>query len=724
MKEYAIISPQAGIKTDAPRVLLKDAFSPLSMNTWVHNERIDRATMRLREFSAQLPDDPLGISFYERKSLTNYLMVMTKRDICRRDDTNDRFVFLTPQYTTGVIMVTNGSLKIQGGLLIDDCDDNPVDWADRSGGDVTPSRETTIVQENAVSVKLAVVDGAGVEDLASNNNVAGIDLSAYDSVGFWFRSSVVLAAGDLKFELNDAVDLGGVAQETIDIPVIPANTWTWVNLTLVDPSNCAAIKSWGIIQAVDKGAMDLYIDFIVAGDWAGQLNQYDFIKIGSAVASTDDTWYEIVSATDTEITLTAVYAGTTAYQQTYIARQTFTGDDDDLWSFCTAYYDDKWIATNNSVDYSIYWDGSTTTVLVLTTLFKASYVTYFEGFVVFGKLANFPQRIKWSDLNDYANYSTGDAGTADIEGADPLSGFSKWQDFMVVFKERSIHLMWLVETDDIFNRDMRVVNIGCYAAHSIIAHQNKVYFWSSDNKFRAFNGLHANEEISMNIDDIASNVASNYEVNIYGTYIEELKQLWWAIPKDSSSLYNDLVLTYDLQTKSWGKLDLAVTCFGTYITETGMTWDTLPWATWDEWAGRWDDRTFTANAPLDLMGHRDNYIYRVHASELDNAVDFTGSFELNQNFFGEINLRKRLLRYRIFFEREVGETIDLAIRMDDEFVKESEVTRNLDDQPLRDVQEIEVVCDYNGKSFGIYAEADGPFKFLGIIYEYITIGDR
>ncbi len=577
MEQYAILAPKAGIKTDAPSMLLHDAFSPQSMNTWVHNERVDRATMRLKEFSAQLPDDPVGIHYYQRKSLVNFLMIMTKRDICFRDDSNDRFVYITPQYTTGTGSFVNGD---------------------------------------------ATVTFAGGADTA-------------------------------------AMKVG------------------------------------------------------------------DFIKTGSVVATSDDTWYEIESITDgTHVELTIPYVEANTGAAAYILRDTFNGDDNDLWSFTVAYYDNMWIATNNAVDYSIYWNGVTTTVSTLTELFKAAYVTYFEGYVVFGKLGNYPQRIQWSDLNNYNVYDTGDAGTADIEGADPLSGFSKWQDFMVVFKEQSIHLMWLVETADIFNRDLRVSGIGCYAGQSIIRHENKVYFWSNDNKFRAFNGLHANEEISKNIDDITTIITPNYEVGIYGLYSEELKQLWWAVPSGPGSTYNDKVLTYDLETQSWGVLDLEVVCFGTYITETDVTWDTLPWATWDEWAGRWDDRTFTAGAPIDLIGNRDNYIYRAHAAEQDNLIDFTGYFELNQNFFEKPNMRKRLLRYRVYFQKEGGATISLQIRVDDKILLETALSKNLDDQVARDVQEIEVVCDYSGKSFGLYGSASNPFKFLGIIYEYEDVGVR
>jgi len=577
MEELAILAPQSGIKTDAPVITLAKEFSPRSQNVWVKNGRIERATMRLKEFSAILPDEPTGMDYFTLKNLTTYLILMTSKDIAYRDDTNDRFVYITPQYTTGTASFVNGD---------------------------------------------ATVTFAGGADTAN------------------------MKAGD-------------------------------------------------------------------------------YIKTGNATASSDDTWYQVLSITDaTHLELTQNYAEASSGAAVYILRDTFAGAITDLWDTTYDDFDDYWMGTNNGVDFPVYWDGSTTTVTTIPNAPKASCITYHEGYTILGRIASFPQREQWSDYHDFDNWTTGDAGTNDIEGSDGIVGFAKWQNFIVIFKEKSIILQWNVTTDLIFNTDTRVRGVGCNARESIIEKDNLVYFWSNDNRFRVFNGLHANQDLSEPISDIVDVIAPNYEERIVGTYIEELKQLWWAVPSGPASTYNDLVLTYDLESKSWGKLDLEVICFGAYITETNLTWDTLPYATWEEWAGKWDDRTFTSGAPIDLIGNRDKYIYRVHASEQDNVVDFTGYFELMSNALGEGNKRKRLLRYRTFWQKESGGTISLQIRTDDKSTLETVESKNLDDQSDRDTQEVEVLCDYSGKFFSLYASATNAFKFIGIIYEFEIIGDR
>lgn len=579
LEEYSILAPSRGVITDLPTIALPDEYLVDAENCWTKDGTIQRSTMRLKEFSDVLSDDVIGIDYFQMKNLTNFLIIMTKKDICYRSPStaDDRYVYLTPQYTTGTASFVNGDATVEGGGCL----------------------------------------------------------------------------------------------------------------------------------------------------WQTNLAPGDFIKTGSAVASSDDTWYQILSITDEDtLELTANYAAANSGAAVYRARTVFTGADTDLWDFATAYKEDIWVATNNAIDQPVSWNGSDATVTNIATIAKAKYVIYYQGYLIWGSLANYPQRMQWAELGDFDDYTNGDTGTSDVEGSDAITGFSTWQDFLVIFKERSIHLAWVVTTDLVFNKDVRVRGIGGYANKSNVSLHNRVYFWASDGKFRAFNGLHANEEISEGISEYVDAIPPNYEKNIYGMYIEELKQIWWAIPKGPASTYNDKVLVYDLETQSWWNLDLEIACFGNYISEASYTWDTIPYATWDEWGGRWDDRTFTASAPLDLAGNRDGYVYRVHAAEQDNASAFTGYFELNQNAFKQPNQRKRLLRYKVYFEREIGGTISLQMRVDDKIVKETAVTKNLDDQDDRNIQEIEIITDVSGKYFGLYAEATNAFEFIGIRYEYEIIGDR
>ena len=77
----------------------------------------------------------------------------TPKDIYSLDYANSRFDILTPTYEVGQIKLVNGSAAVYGGLDVDDCDDDGVAWADGSGGDVTPARETSDKKDGTASVK-------------------------------------------------------------------------------------------------------------------------------------------------------------------------------------------------------------------------------------------------------------------------------------------------------------------------------------------------------------------------------------------------------------------------------------------------------------------------------------------------------------------------------------------------------------------------------------------
>ena len=74
--------------------------------------------------------------------------------------------------------------------------------------------------------------------------------------------------------------------------------------------------------------------------WASELKVGDFIKLGTATPNTSDTWYEVSDVvSDTELTLTANYAGDTAIGEAYTARKVFQTTNAYAWS-AADFFDD------------------------------------------------------------------------------------------------------------------------------------------------------------------------------------------------------------------------------------------------------------------------------------------------------------------------------------------------------------------------------------------------
>ena len=136
-------------------------------------------------------------------------------------------------------------------------------WADLDT-DVIGALDNDDYQEGSNSMKFAV--GAGISDgdvIGSKDLSAAEDLSMYQKIAFWIKASSALAAGDLCLLLDDTSGCGS-AIETIELPAITANTWTFVRCTLAAASSDTAILSIGFEYNANSGANTIWVDDIRA----------------------------------------------------------------------------------------------------------------------------------------------------------------------------------------------------------------------------------------------------------------------------------------------------------------------------------------------------------------------------------------------------------------------------------------------------------------------------
>jgi|GEM_PF-701627 hypothetical protein len=160
-----------------------------------------------------------------------------------------------------VILANEITPKTLPQQVVHDCE---AAWAQLVGSDVTATLDATDFKVGSGACKLAVADGASAgEILACGAIAASPDISPFTHVGLWVKSSVTLAAGDLQLLLDDTS--GCVSPlETINIPALVKDTWTFIHLVLANPSTDKALLSVGVKMVVDKGAFDLRLDDIRA----------------------------------------------------------------------------------------------------------------------------------------------------------------------------------------------------------------------------------------------------------------------------------------------------------------------------------------------------------------------------------------------------------------------------------------------------------------------------
>jgi hypothetical protein len=127
--------------------------------------------------------------------------------------------------------------------------------------DFTQASDTQNKKQGTGSLKITVAAGASAGDLISDS-ITSVDISKYDTVEMWVKSTVATSAGNLKLLLDDSASCASPI-ETLEIPALTADTWTFVRMSLDNPETDTAIISVGLEYDSDLGACVINIDDIV-----------------------------------------------------------------------------------------------------------------------------------------------------------------------------------------------------------------------------------------------------------------------------------------------------------------------------------------------------------------------------------------------------------------------------------------------------------------------------
>jgi len=129
-------------------------------------------------------------------------------------------------------------------------------------GDFTQSLDTKDKKQGSQSLKMVIASGASAGDFVTDS-ITSKDISGYDTVEMWVKSTVATSAGNLKLLLDDTASCASPL-ETLSIPALSADTWTFVRMSIANPETDTAIVSVGLEYDADIGAVTVWIDDIVA----------------------------------------------------------------------------------------------------------------------------------------------------------------------------------------------------------------------------------------------------------------------------------------------------------------------------------------------------------------------------------------------------------------------------------------------------------------------------
>jgi len=346
-----------------------------------------------------------------------------------------------------------------------------------------------------------------------------------------------------------------------------------------------------------------------------------------------------------------------------------------------------------------------------------------------------PQDIDWCALGVETNFLDGDSGTATLPNPHVLTGFGKYGDFLMIFKERTFSRMWLTATDLVFNIVKMSNTIGTYSPDSICnGADGGLFFYASDKTFRQVAGsTNGFPIVSKAIPELAREIPDDYVHLIRSLYIPRYRAVVWSIPSgaDATSNNKTLMLTKDGSGYIWVTGDEGYSALGSYKPTAGYTIDTIPFDSIDEIS--WDTINMVEVQPGHrpvIAGDTDGKGWRLFSSILDGSSAYTGSFTLHLNPYPRsldprqaIAHYKRIHEIEFWFRREETGSLTISYKRDFESSWQTGGTVSLVSSAGEKFVRVRLTgLDWRCRTLLLKIAGATQFRFVGLI-PWFTIED-
>jgi hypothetical protein len=752
MQRFGIFSPIV-MRKDIPHVLLSEAASPDMRNTRLYNGELVSQKMR-KPLLDTCPATTKDVLSFSSTAVNIQSITLSTKTIVVSGN-------VTSYYTVGRKFVVAGAVEAANDTeytVVSSSYSNPntsiivtamPGTGDQGSAQGTASSNFTIsVMGDATA--LAVGDKIQISDCgtAANNGVFTV-------------ISDTIAAGRTNIIVNEPVT---TASSPVNIQSIDVS-----DKTVVVASDVTAIFAAGhsfIVESATDSGNDL--EYVVASatfatpnttivtvgaphaDQAGAAGTVPVViaTIGYGSATVLHYHTFTVPSTGTEHLLAFTAHHAFLWNQTkeiWQKRYEYLTADITHWSTDVMH---NMVIAANGKDFVLYWEpfyhttyfqplGSAAGLQITSDpkyITCARYVKVFENHLWLGwfkvGVTDYPTGTAWSDIGAPTNFLSGDAGswggvsnvTSPISGSDNVSGFGEVEGCMVMFREQSVHQVWIVTSDDIWNANQVSNVIGTKSPDSIVRDADgKLYFLGTDASIREVRMGSVSKALGSLVKDIDP-VLAPY---VRSAYIRELQEVWWAVPSSAYPNFgsgNNVILQYKPEDGTWNTCVMPVSAFGIYSNKTADDYHNGSAGTFDDWEGIYDEAQDAIGFPLDIVSDYDGENYAAHASDNDNNAACSRYFVLGTGLTAasSLGIYKRLLELRLMFANTIdGNTVNVWIKRDSNRSWELAATLETYDGDS-EITLTDMSCDFRAKHFQIKIETTDPFRFLGVIcgFEY------
>ena len=367
----------------------------------------------------------------------------------------------------------------------------------------------------------------------------------------------------------------------------------------------------------------------------------------------------------------------------------------------------------NGKNYPVVWDGKSSEVQQFGVNFSITgtncipkYVKAYKQFLFFGHTieegTTYPCRIRWCEPADITQWPENNYIDLDADDGDIITGMELISDYLAVFKERKIFIVGYSGGEQVFEARLVIDGRGCSSGASLTAIYNDLIFLAEDGIY-SFDGTVNIEEISAKIKPLILEINPDKRHLVQSAPLEELDQLWFAIPYLSSEKNNRvLVLNYtNPDEECWYVYDIPCSTLGFYYRVGELTWEDMT-EEWDSYDFKWDDRMMLAATSLLLSADYEGNLYDHNSGNNDDGSAFTSRWQSKYIDFGAPYLNKRLKRIILWVGKESeGKTLKVKLYKDYDELNPSEFTVNLYDStfPNRNILERRIDMSEQAREF-------------------------
>jgi len=613
-----------------------------------------------KTFGSNLPlsGPVMGFDQFRKMSGATYLLAMTTKDIYRWNSSTSIWDLLTEK------------------VLLDDCEDDPVAWV--PSADVTVARETTDIKVGETSVKITIGADFGTGQVVFREKAIG-DISAYDHIRFWIKSSIALAAGDLQFVLN-AVGFPSALNVSVydslalsDGPVMSLDAYgvyvqdtiglaDGVEIAVDSPTvlDVSVSDSLSLTDAAMKAPPLRVLDLpaLAAGTWTQVYLDLRILNLTS----------DLTNVGSIALKATSDFGACDILIDDFNAYDCFTGNDTDYFSFDhirKVDQADMWWCCTNGKDNIKRYDGNVLMDLEGSPP-KAALLRQFKDYLMALDTVEggdpMHQRARWPNTADPTNWLTSNASYKDLPGSDWIKQALRYKgDYLVVLKDKSLWLGYASDDTDIFRFDNKVPEIGCASGRSAVCLGEEIVFLGWDD-FYIFDGIEA-EDIGKLIRKELFRILKTEQIDrAFGVDLADEKEYWLHVVSTYAD-YPDIAWCLNRQSGRWTRHKFSdyFTAYGHYYIENALRIGDLTMKVRDmNW--RIGDRRLLSMTPTLLFGDVDGYVYEYSTIETnDNGTAIDAWFDTKDFDPAGPDARNRSVRLDVYY---TGGSLDVYYSKD------------------------------------------------------------